>query len=156
GTGKQILFQGAHSDWVLGTAFSKDSSYLVSISRDRSVKLTEVATQRFIDNVTSITPGALKGGLLAVARNPAKSNTKVKNTAEVTDTTERFYDELLVAGADGTPRLYKMHRTTKRIIGDDANKLREYAPMNGRIFAVAFSPNGGCFAAGSSLNGRGE
>ena len=29
------------------------------------MKLTEVATQRFIDNITSITPGALKGGLLA-------------------------------------------------------------------------------------------
>src|SRR6202035_4168872 len=24
GTGKQILFQGAHADWVLGTVFSQD------------------------------------------------------------------------------------------------------------------------------------
>ena len=27
------------------------------------MKLTEVATQRMEDNITSITPGALKGGL---------------------------------------------------------------------------------------------
>ena len=76
--GKQILYQGAHNDWVLGTVFSKDSIYLVSISRDRSVKLTETETQRFIDNITSITPGELKGGLMAVARNPFKNDTKVK------------------------------------------------------------------------------
>ena len=41
-----------------------------SVSRDRSMKLTEVETQRFIDNVTSITPGALKGGLMALDRRP--------------------------------------------------------------------------------------
>ena len=35
-----------------------------------TVKLTEVATQRFIDNITSITPGALKGGIRPVARHP--------------------------------------------------------------------------------------
>src|SRR5205823_11882905 len=71
-SGKQVLFQGAHNDWVLGTVFSTDGAHLVSVSRDRSMKLTEVATQRFIDNVTSITPGALKGGLLTVARRPLK------------------------------------------------------------------------------------
>src|SRR5262249_20862935 len=39
GTGKQVLFQGGHSDWVLGTVFSTDGAYLVSVSRDRSMKL---------------------------------------------------------------------------------------------------------------------
>jgi WD40 repeat protein len=155
-TGKQILYQGAHDDWVLGTVFSKDSTYLVSISRDRSMKLTEVATQRFIDNVTSITPGALKGGLLAVARNPVKRDTKVKNTAAGTDQSEKWYDELLIGGDDGVPRLYKMHRTTKRVIGDDANKVREYEKMTGLIYTLAFSPDGSLFAAGSSLDGKGE
>ena len=60
-TGKQVLFQGAHSDWVLDTVFSNDGTYLISVSRDRSMKLIEVATQRFVDNITSITPGAAQG-----------------------------------------------------------------------------------------------
>lgn len=155
-TGQQILFQGAHNDWVLGTTFSRDSTYLVSISRDRSVKLTEVATQRFIDNITSITPGALKGGLMAVARNPFQSTTKVKNTAAGTDATEKWYDELVIGGADGVPRLYKMHRTQKRVIGDDFNKIREYQALPGRIHTLVFSKDGALFAAGSSLDGKGE
>ena len=60
-TGKQVFFQGAHNDWVLDTVFSVDGSHLISVSRDRSMKLNEVATERFVDNVTSITPGASKG-----------------------------------------------------------------------------------------------
>ena len=53
--------QGADNEGVRDTAFSVDGSHLVSVARDMTVKLTEVATQRFIDNVTSITPCALKG-----------------------------------------------------------------------------------------------
>src|SRR4029077_8434658 len=52
-TGKQVLFQGGHGDWVLDTIWSKGSSHLVSVSRDMSMKLTEVATQRLVDNITS-------------------------------------------------------------------------------------------------------
>jgi WD40 repeat protein len=155
-TGKQILYQGAHSDWVVGTAFSKDSTYLASVSRDMTMKLTEVATQRFIDNVTSITPGALKGGLQTVARNPQKTEQKVKSTAVGTDMSEKWYDELLIGGSDGVPRLYQMHRTKKRVIGDDFNFIRSYPGMPGRIYAVAFHPDGTKFAAGSSLDGTGE
>jgi WD40 repeat protein/mono/diheme cytochrome c family protein len=155
-TGKQVLFQGAHNDWVLDTVFSRDSTYLVSVSRDRSMKLTHVATQRFIDNITSITPGALKGGLMAVARNPQKTDKKVKSTDKGTDMSEKWYDEMLVGGADGVPRLYQMHRTKKRVIGDDANKIRDYPGMPGRIFALDFSPDGSLFAAASSDNRKGN
>ena len=49
-----------------------------------------------------------------------------------------------------------MHRETKRVIGDDANKVREYPAMPGRIYALAFSKDGSRFAAGSSLDGTGE
>jgi len=91
-----------------------------------------------------------------VARNPQKSDKKVKSTAVGTDTTEKWYDELLVAGADGVPRLYQMHRTKKREIGDDYNKLREYSGMPGRIFGLAFNADGARFAAVSSLDGKGE
>jgi mono/diheme cytochrome c family protein len=136
-TGKQVLFQGAHSDWVLGTVFSTDASHLVSVSRDRSMKLIEVATQRFIDNITSITPGALKGGLMTVTREPLR-------------------DELLIGGADGAPKIYRMYRQKKRIIGDDFNLLRAFEPMPGRVFSARFSPDGSRFVAGSSFEGHGE
>jgi len=152
-TGKQVLYQGAHTDWVLNTVFSSDGLYLVSVSRDMSMKLTEVATQRFIDNVTSITPGALKGGLMAVARRPLQEKKMVKSPPDPRD---HLYNELAVAGSDGVPRLYKMHRETKRVIGDDANKIREFEPMSGRIFAVAFNGDGSFLAASSSSNGQGE
>lgn len=136
-TGKQVLFSGAHNDWVLDTVFSVQSDHLISVSRDMSMKLVEVATQRFIDNITSITPGALKGGLICLDRHPQK-------------------DELLAGGADGAPKVFKMVRTTARQIGDNANLLREYAAMPGRVFGVSFSHDGTKIAAGSSSDGKGH
>jgi WD40 repeat protein len=94
--------------------------------------------------------------LQAVARNPFKNETKVKSTAPGTDMTEKWYDELMIGGADGVPRLYKMHRTQKRVIGDDFNKIREYPAMPGRIYSLAFNSEGTLFAAASSLDGKGE
>ena len=81
--------KGAHSDWVLDTVFSTDGTHLVSVSRDMTVKLTEVATQRFVDNITSITPGALKGGMQP---SPAI----------------RQRDEIVIGGSDGVPKVYRM------------------------------------------------
>jgi dipeptidyl aminopeptidase/acylaminoacyl peptidase len=136
-TGKQILFQGAHGDWVFDTVWSSDANHLISVSRDRSMKLTEVATQRMVDNITSITPGALKGGLIAVDRHP-KTN------------------DLLIGGADGAPKIYKMFRTKDRQIGDDFNLIRAFPALPGRLFAVKFSPDGNRILAGSSSDGKGE
>jgi len=136
-TGKQVLFSGAHNDWVLDTTFSVNSDHLISVSRDMSMKLIEVKTERFIDNITSITPGALKGGLIAVDRHPMK-------------------DELLCGGSDGAPKIFKMVRTEARKIGDNANLLREFAAMPGRVFGVAYNQDGSRIAAGSSSDGLGE
>lgn len=136
-TGKQVLYQGAHSDWVLDTVFSKEGTYLISVSRDRSMKLVEVATQRFVDNITSITPGALKGGLAAVDRHPKK-------------------DELLIGGADGVPKIYQMLRTKARVIGDDFNLIKAYDAAPGRIYDASFNADGSRFVVGSSLDGTGE
>lgn len=136
-TGKQILYQGAHGDWVLDTVWSKDAGHLVSVSRDRSMKLTEVATQRMEDNITSITPGALKGGLIAVDRHPQNNN-------------------LLIGGADGVPKIYQMFRTKDRKIGDDFNLIRAFPALPGRLFAVKFSPDGNRIVAASSSDGKGE
>jgi Tol biopolymer transport system component/mono/diheme cytochrome c family protein len=164
-TGEQTVQMGTHSDWVLGTVFSQDGKHIVSVGRDMSMKLTEVETQRFIDNVTSITPGALKGGLMALDRRPARVVSvlgfEVRRLTKVPQDEggkfiEKVYDEVVVAGADGAPRLYKIHRETKRVIGDDANKIRDYEKMHGRISCVAFNHDGSKFAAVSSLDGKGE
>jgi WD40 repeat protein len=135
-TGEQVLQQGSHNDWVLDTVFSRDGSHIISVGRDMSTKLTEVETQRFIDNITSITPGALRGGLHAVARRPGR-------------------DEVVIGGADGVPQVYQVFRKAVRKIGDNANLLRKFPAMEGRIFSVDYSDDGKLIAAASSLNGRG-
>ena len=136
-TGQQVLFSGSHNDWALDTVFSAEGTHLISVGRDMAAKLTEVATQRFVDNITSITPGALKGGLSAVARHPKR-------------------DEIVIGGSDGEPKLYRVFRQTVRVIGDDSNLIREFPPLPGRIYSVAISNDGKRIAAGSSLDGKGE
>ncbi|MFN0076743.1 MAG: DUF1549 domain-containing protein [Prosthecobacter sp.] len=135
-TGKETLFMGGHSDWVLDTVWGVDGKHVVSCGRDMSVKLTEVATMRFVDNVTSITPGALKGGVQVLARHPLR-------------------DEILIGGTDGIPAIYRMERITKRVIGDNANLIRKFPVMQGRIFGVDFAPDGKRIAAGASFEGAG-
>jgi WD40 repeat protein len=49
-----------------------------------------------------------------------------------------------------------MHREVKREIGDDANRIKEFEPMPGRVSSVAFDATGQRFAATSSLDGKGE
>ncbi|MGV3664420.1 MAG: DUF1549 domain-containing protein [Prosthecobacter sp.] len=135
-TGKETLFMGGHSDWVLDTVWGVDGKHVVSCGRDMSVKLTEVATMRFVDNVTSITPGALKGGVQVLARHPQRN-------------------EVLIGGTDGVPAIYRMERITKRVIGDNANLIRKFPTMQGRIFGVDFAPDGKRIAAGASFEGTG-
>ena len=136
-TGEQIFYQGAHTDWVLGTAYDVKGKHLISVGRDMTAKLTVFADSRFIDNITSITPKVLKGGIAAIDRHPS-------------------HEHILVGGADGTPRLFRIFRQTKRVIGDNANLLRKFPEMRGRVFDVRFNKSGTVFAAGSSLDGKGQ
>lgn len=135
-SGKEVVFMGSHSDWVLDTVWGLEGKLIASCGRDMSVKLTEVATQRFVDNITSITPGALKGGVQALARHPQRN-------------------EILIGGTDGVPAIYRMERITKRVIGDNANLIRRFPAMQGRIFGVDFAPDGKRIAAGASHEGSG-
>src|SRR6266566_1004154 len=135
--GKQVVQMGSHSDWALSTTFSVKSDHIISGGRDMSVKLTEVASQRFIDNVTSITPGALKGGVLAVATHPE-------------------FEHIVAAGSDGLPKVYRIFREVKREIGDDAQFIASLFPMTGRVFTVRFSADGKRIACGSGLDRSGE
>jgi len=136
-SGKQVLFKDNHDDWVLDTVWNNKGDHLVSVGRDMAVKLTEVATSRFVDNITSITPGALKGGIHAITVHPKK-------------------EEVLVGGSDGVPQIFRLTRVTKRVIGDNSNLVRKFPPMPGRIFSVDFAPDGNKMIAGSSYNGVGS
>jgi WD40 repeat protein len=135
-SGKEVLLQRAHDDWVLGTVFSADGKHVVSVGRDMTAKLIEVSSQRLVDDVTSITPGALKGGIQSIKRHPSRN-------------------EIVFGGVDGIPKIYRMFRTTARVIGDDANELWELPSLPGRIFSVDISRDGQLIASGSSLDGQG-
>ena len=129
--GKQVMSMDAHTDLVFGTTFSLKNDHVISVSRDMSMKLTDLKTSQFIDNITSITPGALKGGLMAVQRHPKE-------------------EQVLIGGADGEPKLYKIFRTQARQIGDDFNRLRSYTKLPGRICSLQFNTDGSKFVVGSS------
>ena len=135
--GRQVLFMASHEDWVLDTVFSAKGDHVISCGRDMSARLTELATERFVDNLTSITPGALKGGLAAIARHPAR-------------------DEILVGGADSVPQVYRVFREVQRRIGDNSNLIRRYPAMDGRIWAVDYSPDGKRMLAAASMDGAGS
>jgi WD40 repeat protein len=135
--GAQSVEQGAHADWVLDVTFSIDGKYVVSGSRDQTLKLTEASSGRFIDNITNVSPGVPGGPIFAIARHPQR-------------------DLVATGGGEGIPRTYMMHRVVERKIGDDSNLVRAYPALPGRIFAVAFSPDGTRLAAASSDAGCGH
>ncbi len=136
-TGKQVMQMGSHSDWAMCTTFSQKGDHVISGGRDMSVKLTEVAEQRFVDNVTSITPGALKGGVLALATHPK-------------------FEEMVAAGSDGLPKVYRIFREVKREIGDDAQFIADLYSITGRVFSVRFSADGARIAYCGGVDRAGE
>ncbi len=136
-TGKQVVFSATHEDWALDTVFSLKGDHLLSVSRDRSMKLVHVETQRFVDNVTSITPGAQKGGLIAIDRHPTR-------------------EEVACGGADSVPKIYKIFREKQRQIGDDFNLIRALPAMEGRVFDVQYNRDGSRLAAVSSNHQSGK
>lgn len=136
-TGEQVLYQGAHENWVRDTAFTADGKHLISVARDMSCKLTHVETERFIDNITSITPGALSGGMSSVVSHPSR-------------------DEIFVGGADGIAKVFRVFRVSARKIGDNANLVRTFPKMPGRIFCVDINSDASLLAAASTLDGASE
>ena len=102
-----------------------------------TVKMTDVATERFVGNLTTHTPGVLRGGMIGIDRRPGK-------------------DEVAVACADGRPKLFRMDVKAAPAGGGNPNQIREYAAMPGRVFDLRFNHDGSRFVAGSSYNGRGH
>lgn len=127
---KELVKFDNHGDWVFGTVFSTDGSHFVSCSRDTALKLVEVGTGSFVDDVNSSNKGY--GEINAIARHPNA-------------------DQVLSVGEDRIPRLYKMFRERRRDVGNtDFNLIRAYEAQSGAIKSVAFSSDGSKFATGSS------
>lgn len=134
---KPVVFMAAHDDWIRGAVFSADGKSLLTAGRDMTVKMTDVATQRFLGNLTTHTPGVLRGGMQCIDRHPKRN-------------------EVIVGSADGSPKLFKMEVTAAAAGGGNPNQIREYEAMLGRVFDVRFSPDGSRFFAAASLDGKGQ
>ena len=135
-TGKIVFDLAANKDWVLGTVFSMDGNHLACVSRDRSAKLFDIPKRQFVDNITSVTDGVLKGGIHCVQRHPLR-------------------DEIIFGGADGVPRIYRMFRVAKRQRDGDENLLWNLPQVPGRIFAIDTNQNGSEIAVASSSDSGG-
>ncbi len=122
-----------HDDWVFGTAFSKDGEHLITGARDMALKLLDVQSGSFIDDINSSNKGY--GPIRSIQRHPTE-------------------DQVIIGGDDGEPRLYRVFRIQKRDVGNtDFNLLRAYPRVPGGINVVCFSPDGGLIAAGG-IEGR--
>lgn len=129
-TGKQIMQCDNHIDWVFGTAFVRDGSKLISVSRDKGVKLIDVATGHLIDDAA-----IPRDPILAVARHPQE-------------------DTVAFTGLIGRVRLHRMAPRGGRLKEGDnreESSIREFEHMGTNLYAVAFSPDGNRLAcAGQS------
>ncbi len=123
-SGEELFKAGHHEDWVLQAVFGVDGKRLVSIGRDRAAKLADAATGAFLENVNF-----LRDKLYAIARHPLR-------------------DYVLIGGEDRVPYLYTMDRPRALKIADDSTLVREFEEQEGKIFALAFSPDGSRIAVG--------
>jgi mono/diheme cytochrome c family protein len=136
-SGEQKLYMAAHNDWVQDSIVSANGQSVISVGRDMTVKMTDIATQRFLGNITTHTPGVLRGGMLAVDLRPNK-------------------DEVVAGCADGRAKLFALKVDAAPAGGGNPNQIREFEEMPGRIFDIRFTPDGSRFVAGSSLDGKGH
>jgi len=123
--GKELLRFRNHADWVLGTTFTKNGKRLVTAGRDKAMKIVDLATNRFVDDINNPLEK-----IYAIARHPAK--------------------DLVVYGGDlGVPRIYKISDNQQRTSARrDTNLVRAFERQSGPVHAVAWSPSGTYIAAG--------
>ena len=123
-TGKELFKAGHHEDWVLQTVYGIDGKRIVSVGRDRAARLADAETGAFRENVN-----LLREKLYAIARHPRR-------------------DYILIGGEDRVPYLYTMDRPRALKIADDSTLIRKFEEQEGKIFALAFSPDGSRIAVG--------
>lgn len=154
--GKLLLRIDHHQDWVLGAAFAVSGGaatqnrqqnagarenvalkvqagklHLLTVARDRALKLTEADTGSFVDDVNK-----LLDGLRCLALHPAG-------------------EWIACGGDDQVPRLYQVFRTKPRVMMDeDLNLLKTYERQPGPVTALAFSPDGSRLAVASATGGE--
>ncbi|HEX2521993.1 MAG TPA: hypothetical protein VHP35_07685, partial [Terriglobia bacterium] len=126
-SGKELLKMTHHDNWVVGTAFSIDGKRLVSVGRDRAVKLAEVDSGSFLENLNT-----LRGELDCIARHPRK-------------------DWVLVGGEDRIAYLYAMYRPRALRVGEESTLIRQFDQQEGSILSVAFRPDGQRVAVGGAV-----
>ena len=124
---KEVSKVDSHSDWVFGTAYSKEGKHLITLGRDGALKLIEASTGTFIDDI-----GKNYGELKVLARSPKD-------------------DTVAIGGDEKVPRLYKIFRTQARDPSyTDFNLLRAFEAQPGPISALAFAPDGSTLAVGGA------
>jgi WD40 repeat protein/mono/diheme cytochrome c family protein len=154
--GKIALRIDHHQDWVLGAAFAFTAKaatenrqqaqgarenvalkmqegilHLITIGRDRALKLTEADTGSFVDDINK-----LLDGLRCLALHPKG-------------------EWIACGGDDGVPRLYQIFRTKPRVMmDDDLNLVRAFERQPGPISVMSFSPDGALLAIGSVAGGE--
>ncbi len=119
--GKEVMRCDNHLDWVFGSAFTNDSERLVSVSRDKSAKLIEIATGHLVDDINQS-----RDPLVCLSRHP-------------------MHNQIATGGTDGKIRLFKMEPRGGRLAEGDNKEnsfVREYEHMASPIQAIAFSPDG--------------
>src|SRR5437660_7854678 len=124
--GKELIKCDNHSDWGLATAVTVDRKRLLSGSRDRAMKLINVANGQFIDDINK-----LLESVLCLARHPK--------------------EDIVAYGGDlGTPRIYKISDNQGRTAANnDVNLLREFERQPGPVCSIAYSPDGNSIAVGN-------
>lgn len=124
--GQEVMHCDNHLDWVFATAWSLDGKQLATASRDKALKLIDVATGHLIDDISRP-----RDPWLMLARHP--------------------HENIIAAGTDnGLVKLYKMEPRGGRLAeGDDKENsaLKELDRLPGPVTAIAWSADGSMVAA---------
>lgn len=127
--GSEVLFFNNHSDWVFGTTFTVDGKRVLTGSRDMAMKLSEIESKRFIDDVN----------------NPLDT---------VNDMARHPKEDIIVYGGKlGTVRTYKISDNQNRTAArNDTNLIRLYERQPSAVLAVAYSPLGDSIAVAGEMS----